>query len=120
MKSLILIMAGLLLAVTPCLRAQDAGKDAGQHLGKDTGTNSEASSEELAKAAQNPVAKLISVPFQRSGNQWVVPVGGGIGKLQWFGKLPVNFQLEAFGNAVKQDYGPDWQLRFEIKFLFPK
>jgi FixJ family two-component response regulator len=34
--------------------------------------------------------------------------------------LPVNLQVQAFGNVVKQDYGPDWQLRFQIQFLFPK
>lgn len=66
-------------------------------------------------------APIITADWQeKSGNQWVVPVGGGIGKLQWFGKLPVNLQLQAFGNVVKQDYGPDWQLRFQIQFLFPK
>jgi hypothetical protein len=57
---------------------------------------------------------------QRPGNQWVVPLGGGVGKLHRIGKLPVNFQLQAFGNVVKQDYGPDWQLRCQIQFLFPK
>lgn len=64
---------------------------------------------------------IITTDWQeRPGNQWVVPLGGGIGKIQWFGKLPVNLQVQAFGNVVKQDYGPDWQLRFEITFMFPK
>ncbi|MGA2786372.1 MAG: neuromedin U [Verrucomicrobiota bacterium] len=55
-----------------------------------------------------------------SHDQWTVPLGGGIGKIQWFGKLPINFQLQAFGNVVKPSYGPDWQLRFQIQFMFPK
>jgi hypothetical protein len=55
-----------------------------------------------------------------SDNQWIVPVGGGIGKIQRFGKLPLNIQLQAFYNAVTPDYGPDWQLRFQVQFLFPK
>ena len=54
-------------------------------------------------------------------NMWVVPVGGGIGKLQKFGKLPVNFQLTAFYNAVTpKDFGASWQLRFQFTFMFPK
>jgi hypothetical protein len=69
---------------------------------------------------------LVSSPIitadwhQEPGNQWVVPLGGGIGKIQHIGKLPINFQLQAFGNVVKQDYGSDWQLRFQIQFMFPK
>lgn len=69
---------------------------------------------------------LVSAPIitadwhQRAGNQWVVPLGGGFGKIQRVGKLPINFQLQAFGNVVKQDYGPDWSLRFQIQFMFPK
>ena len=30
-----------------------------------------------------------------SGNVWTIPVGGGIGKIFHFGKLPVNTQLAA-------------------------
>jgi len=32
----------------------------------------------------------------------------------------VNFQLGAYWNAVKPDNGPDWQLRFQVQFMFPK
>ncbi len=55
-----------------------------------------------------------------SDNQWTVPVGGGLGKIQWFGKLPINFQLQAFYNVVTPDFGPEWQLRFQVQFMFPK
>ena len=55
-----------------------------------------------------------------SDNRWTVPVGGGLGKIQRFGKLPINFQLQAFYNVVTPDNGADWQLRFQIQFLFPK
>jgi len=55
-----------------------------------------------------------------SDNRWTVPVGGGIGKIQHFGKLPVNFQLQAFYNVVTPDDGPDWQLRFQVQLMFPK
>jgi len=57
-----------------------------------------------------------------SSDQWTVPVGGGVGKLWRVGKvgLPVNTQLQAFYNAEKPKFGPDWQLRFQVQFLFPK
>ena len=56
-----------------------------------------------------------------SSNRWTLPIGGGVGKIVRFGKLPVNFQLQAFSNVVKpQQGGADWQLRFQVQFLFPK
>ncbi len=55
-----------------------------------------------------------------SGNQWTVPVGGGAGKLVRIGPLPVNFQLQAFYNAVRPELAGEWQLRAQVQFLFPK
>jgi hypothetical protein len=51
-----------------------------------------------------------------------VPVGGGFGRLIPLGKLPVNLQTQAFYNVVKPDDGPapDWTLRPQVQFLFPK
>lgn len=54
-------------------------------------------------------------------NRWTVPIGGGVGKIQHFGKLPVNLQLGAYWNAeTPRDFGADWQLRFQMQFMFPK
>jgi long-chain fatty acid transport protein len=47
-----------------------------------------------------------------------VPLGGGAGKIVRFGRLPVNFQLQAYYNAVTPDNGADWQLRFQVQFLW--
>jgi hypothetical protein len=55
-----------------------------------------------------------------SGNRWTVPVGGGAGKIVKLGRLPLNLQLQVFYNVERPDNGPDWQLRFQILFLFPK
>jgi hypothetical protein len=55
-----------------------------------------------------------------SDNRWTVPLGGGIGKIQKFGKLPINFSLQAFANVVRPNNAPSWQLRFQVQFLFPK
>jgi hypothetical protein len=55
-----------------------------------------------------------------SDNRWTVPVGGGVGKILRIGKLPINVGVQGFWNAIKPDIGPDWSLRFQIQFLFPK
>jgi hypothetical protein len=55
-----------------------------------------------------------------SSNQWTVPVGGGIGKLARFGNQPVDFKLQAFSVVESPDGGPEWNMMFAVKFLFPK
>jgi hypothetical protein len=55
-----------------------------------------------------------------SGQQWTVPLGGGIGKIFHLGKLPVNTQISAYYNVVKPDFGPNWQIRAQVQFMFPK
>jgi hypothetical protein len=55
-----------------------------------------------------------------SGDRWTVPLGGGIGKIVHLGRLPLNLQLQAYYNVVTPDDGADWQLRFQVQFLFPK
>lgn len=66
---------------------------------------------------------IITGDFSASDdNHWTVPVGGGGGKLWRVGKvgLPVNTQLQAFYNAETPEFGPDWQLRAQVQFLFPR
>jgi hypothetical protein len=68
-------------------------------------------------------APIITANFSASGdNHWTVPVGGGGGKLWRVGTvgLPVNTQLQAFYNADTPEFGPDWQLRAQVQFLFPR
>jgi hypothetical protein len=55
-----------------------------------------------------------------SDNRWMVPFGGGVGKVTKFGKMPVDTKLVAYWNAEKPDFGPDWSMQFTVKFLFPK
>jgi hypothetical protein len=55
-----------------------------------------------------------------SGNQWTVPLGGGIGHIFHFGKLPVNTQISGYYNVVKPDFGPNWQIRAQVQLMFPK
>ena len=67
----------------------------------------------------------------KAGDVWTVPIGGGVGKLFRLGeilplegdriaKLPINTQLQGYGNLATPQLGPKWQLRFQIQFLFPK
>lgn len=55
-----------------------------------------------------------------SGNQWTVPVGGGVGRLVKHGNLPVDYKLAAYKNVEKPQFGADWNIQFTVKLLFPK
>jgi len=69
---------------------------------------------------------LVSAPIMTAnwnspkGEQWIVPVGAGIGKVFRIGKLPLNFNAQVYYNAVKPDGVGEWQSRFQLQFLFPK
>lgn len=66
-------------------------------------------------------APMISANWSAvSSQQWTVPVGGGIGKIFRIGKQPVNASLSAYHNTQAPRNGADWQLQFQIQFLFPK
>lgn len=66
-------------------------------------------------------APIITCNWEADGdNRWTLPLGAGVGKIFRIGKLPVNTQLTAYYNVVTPDNGPDWQLRFQVQFLFPK
>jgi len=53
-------------------------------------------------------------------DRWTVPVGGGVGKILKIGKLPLNVSLRTYYNVEKPDGGADWQLQFQVQFLFPR
>ncbi len=55
-----------------------------------------------------------------SSQQWTIPIGGGIGRVFKIGKQPVNASLRAYHNLQSPRNGSDWQLQFQIQFLFPK
>ena len=56
----------------------------------------------------------------RSSDQWTVPLGGGVGKILHFGKLPLNSSIEAYYNVEKPEFGSDWTLRATLTLMFPK
>jgi hypothetical protein len=53
-------------------------------------------------------------------NTWTVPLGGGFGKIFRIGNLPINAQLQSFYNVEHPQFGPEWSIRFQLQFLFPK
>ena len=66
-------------------------------------------------------APIITANWKAESSQrWTVPVGGGVGKIFHLGPLPVNTQLSAYYNVVTPDNGPDWQIRAQVQFMFPK
>ena len=54
------------------------------------------------------------------GQKWTVPVGGGLNKLVFLGKLPVNLGVQYYSNVVRPDYAPKSELRFITTFVFAK
>jgi hypothetical protein len=56
-----------------------------------------------------------------ASEEWVVPVGGGIGKIFKVGKLPLNGVAQGFYNFRPSDSQTigSWQIRLQIAFLFP-
>jgi hypothetical protein len=53
-------------------------------------------------------------------NRWVVPLGGGVGRIMKLGAQPVNIGLQFYGNAVHPPGGSPWAMRLQFAFLFPK
>ncbi len=55
-----------------------------------------------------------------SGQKWLVPLGGGIGKRFPFKTTSVNVSFQAYVNAVKPDGAPDtvFRIAFVVPFVF--
>ncbi len=66
-------------------------------------------------------APILTVNWYADGSdKWTVPLGGGVGKIFHFGKLPVNMQLSAYYNVIRPNDGPNWQIRAQVQLMFPK
>ena len=55
-----------------------------------------------------------------SGDQWTVPLGGGVGKIFTIGKQAMNTRIEAYSNIERPEGAPDWVLSWTLQFLFPR
>jgi hypothetical protein len=62
---------------------------------------------------------IVTANWETPGTKWTLPIGGGAGRVvKLFGKLPVNFMLGAYYNTVRPEFGPNWQLRTQVTFIF--
>ena len=55
-----------------------------------------------------------------SGEKWIVPVGGGGGRTFRIGTQPVTALLSTFYNVERPTGGPEWNIRFQLTFMFPR
>jgi hypothetical protein len=55
-----------------------------------------------------------------SGQKWIVPFGGGAGKVFKLGKQPININAQVYNNVARPDGWGDWQARLQVQLLFPK
>jgi hypothetical protein len=55
-----------------------------------------------------------------NGGRWVVPFGGGVGRIMKLGFQPVSLTAQFYGNAVHPPGASPWGKRLQIAFLFPK
>jgi hypothetical protein len=58
--------------------------------------------------------------YDWENSQWTVPVNFMVAQLVKIGKQPVQFLVGARYYAEKPAKGPEWGLRFQVTFLFPK
>lgn len=53
-----------------------------------------------------------------SGDDWTVPVGGGLRRLFEVHGQKMGVQVQAFDYVARKPKDPEWELRFTIEFLF--
>jgi hypothetical protein len=75
----------------------------------------------LQKGWYIKVAPIITSNWRATGgNQWTVPMGGGVGRIMKLGFQPVNISAEFYGNAKYPTGASPWTLRLQFVLLFPK
>lgn len=55
-----------------------------------------------------------------SSDRWMIPVGGGAGKVFKMGTLPIRTQLQGFYNVVRPDGAPTGSIMLTVQLIFPK
>ena len=55
-----------------------------------------------------------------SGNQWTVPIGGGIGRAFTIGRQGGTAQVEAYSNVERPPGGATWSILVTVQFVFPQ
>ncbi len=55
-----------------------------------------------------------------NGGRWVVPFGGGLGRIMKLGAQPVSITAQFYGNGVHPPGASSWTMRLQFALLFPK
>jgi hypothetical protein len=55
-----------------------------------------------------------------AGQRWTVPVGLAVGQVFRVSGQAMNANLGAYYNAIRPDDAAQWQIRFQLSFLFPR
>lgn len=63
-------------------------------------------------------APYITANFNTGG--FVLPIGGGAGKVVKIGKMPVMINSQTYYNIVKNAMDPNWETRLNVMFVFPR
>ena len=64
-------------------------------------------------------APIITSNWKAVGEKWVVPVGGGFGKVFSAGKNPWAVSVQAYYNVIKPVAAPDWYIRLAVIAAIP-
>lgn len=55
----------------------------------------------------------------KAEDRWLVPLGGGVGRVYQLGPLRMSTTLESYYHVASPAIGPEWQIRLQHSFLYP-
>lgn len=64
-------------------------------------------------------APIIVANWDASGEKWLVPAGGGIGRRFKLGEHPWAVSAQAYYNVIRPDGAPDWVVRLAVVSAIP-
>jgi hypothetical protein len=64
-------------------------------------------------------APIITSNWKAVGEKWLLPVGGGIGKVFDVGRNPWAVSVQGYYNAIKPIAAPDWYVRLAVVAAIP-
>ena len=66
-------------------------------------------------------APLLTADWEApAGEQWVVPLGAGFGRIIKPDLIPMDVSAHYYYNVEHPTFGADWQLRLQLNLIFPK
>jgi len=64
---------------------------------------------------------IITANWRATSNSvWIVPFGGGVGRIMKLGFQPVNISAQFYGNAVHPPGASPWTMKLSLALLFPR